>query len=312
MSDNNSGVGLSPSELLKSMENAKHLLKDVSGKFIVYPHGETWIADNNLLTNPKSHDGAVLFSEAFKGLMPAISSSGVINTGLTDEQARAFEVLMNLKPGTLSPYNKEFWSSPKRIIKVSKNGLKLDCDNNIQDKLTYLILKAHSYEFGPVAMSSVDAELNPFAQWVVKSQEKEAKNEVESHVIREKAYVRRMKMSDVEARDFLKVYQDKNGKTYKSMASNKSDLVLSTIYKIVDSDPKGFLELIDSPNFRDLVFIENLLENGLLKTVGLKVFTPEGESLGNNKYEAVQNLKTPEYQDVKISLKTRLDQIKKK
>jgi hypothetical protein len=310
MDNYNSGVDLTADSLLKSIADAKKVLNSVSGNYTVYPYGESWIASNTLLTNPKSHDGAVLFSDTYRGFMPSVNSGGVFNTGLTDEQARAFEIIMNLKIGTMSPYNKEYWSDVKKnLIKITKEGLKLNCDTNYNDKLTFLILKAHSFQNGPVAMSTVEAELNPFTQFIVKSDEKEAKEEINLFTLKRKAFSRYEKSSLSESKDFLKIY--KNGK-YRVRDNTKNELIEATMSKIVDTDPKGFIELIDSQNFKDLVFVEKLIENGLLKVVGIKILTPEGDLIGQDKNDAVNNLRSSEFQDVKISLKSKLEEISKR
>lgn len=289
-------------------ERAKEVLKDISGKFTILPVKESWIANNTLLSNPKKHDGAILFSGVFYLYSVPVGHGGIFLTGLNDKQQDAFEVLLNLKPGTLSPYNSFYWSNHKNYIKITKDGKKLDCDNVILDKLHYLNLKASAHEGGIVALSQMEVEMNPMCELLIKSDEKEAKINSEKLTVKSKAFARIRKASDKELRDYLRVYEKK----LKINNSTDFELVNSAILDIVDKFPETFLKNIDDPSFKDFVLMEDLMSNKIIRQTNSGITTADGQFLGKDLTEAVINLRLSENQDLKLGLVARLEQMNKK
>ena len=289
-------------------EKAKETLKDITGKFTVLPVKESWIASNTLLSNPKKHDGAILFSNVFYSYSVPITHGGVFVTGLNDKQQDAFEILMNLKPGTLSPYNSFYWGDKNNYIKITKDGKKLDCDNVILDKLHYLNLKASVFEGGIVALSKMEVDMNPMCELLIKSEEKEAKVNSEKLTLKSKAFARVRKASDKELRDYLRVYEKK----VKLNDTSDYELINGAILEIVDRSPEVFLKNIDDPSFKDFILLEDLMDNKIIRQTNSGISTADGQPLGKDLTEAVVNLRSPDKQELKLSLVARLDQIKKK
>lgn len=282
-----------------NLNPALRAIDEIKGKWILKPTKRTWLAN----LDPK-HDGAVMFSRTFASISPERDgATGLIKTGLTDTQARELEREMNLAQGTLSQYNQQYWSSFKLNVSVPSEGVVLDCDRSALDKLRYCFLKACS----KVAHNVVEAMENPLYEYVLTSEEAESKTDSEKFLIKKNAYKRLETMNLETQMDFLLVYKQNK---YKVTKTSTVDFIAAAIGKVLEEDPKGFLELIDDVNFKDYVFIRKCLSAGLLRQNGPSYVTLGGDVLGNSLEQAVYNLRTPEYNHIKISLLAKLDNAK--
>lgn len=272
-------------------------LDKIVGKYTVKPCKKTWLHS----LNPE-HDGAVLFSKSEIWIVPERSRSNqdIVITGLSKEEQAAFENEMNLLPGSMSPYNLNWWAKLSNIIKVSKEGLELDCDNNIKHKLWYKILMANS----KVAKNKEDLVFNSTADVVVSSKEQEARVDTQKIQIKSKAFAKYGSMSQDEKINFLKVF---DGGKYKVNNSSKPDLIESALGTIVDSRPNEFLATFDEPFYNDYVLFEDLLATNIVTRKGGRYFVNGGIELGASKEQVVSLLRSDEYQELKISLKAKLE-----
>ncbi len=279
----------------------RNILDSITGKYTVKPIKKTYLATEN----PK-HDGAVLYSKAFVLFQAGRFMNGLTNTGLTPELEQAFEKEMFKKPGTLSKYNSEFWST--YTIKIKREGTKLDCDNSIPDKLAYLVLKAEAEtEMGKVVMSEAEKQLNAFSEYIVLSDEVEARSKTKDLNIKMKAFAYLSTMSSEDWKDFLNVW--KEGK-YKINDSTKLNLIEAKVQEVVDEFPEQFLEIVNNPQYKDMIFLGKCFTNRLVNKIGSKYVTLEGETIGQTYLEAVSNLSAPDYNGVKGSLAIKLQAIK--
>lgn len=271
-------------------------IDNIKGKFILKPTRKTWLAN----LDPQ-HDGAVMFSRTFASISPERDAgTGLVKTGLTDQMARELEIAMNLGQGTLSQYNNTYWGSHKINVSVPSEGAVIDCDRSALDKLRYCYLKVSS----KVATSMVEALENPLYEFVLTSEEAENKNDSEKFMVKKNAYKKLESMNIETQMDFLSVYKQNK---YKVTKTSTVDFVTAAIGKVVEEDPKGFLELVEDPNFKDYVFLKKCMSAGLLRQNGTSYVTLGGDVLGNNLEQAVYNLRQPEYNTVKISLLAKLN-----
>jgi hypothetical protein len=271
-------------------------IDSIKGKFILKPTRKTWLAN----LDPQ-HDGAVMFSRTFASISPERDAgTGLVKTGLTDQMARELEITMNLGQGTLSQYNNTYWGSHKINVSVPSEGAVIDCDRSALDKLRYCYLKVSS----KVATSMVEALENPLYEFVLTSEEAENKNDSEKFMVKKNAYKKLETMNIETQMDFLSVYKQNK---YKVTKTSTVDFVTAAIGKVVEEDPKGFLELVEDPNFKDYVFLKKCMSAGLLRQNGTSYVTLGGDVLGNNLEQAVYNLRQPEYNTVKISLLAKLN-----
>ena len=274
-------------------------IDEIRGKWILKPTKKTWLAN----LDPQ-HDGAVMFSRTFASVSPERDgSTGLVKTGLTEQQARELEREMNLSQGSLSPYNSAYWSSHKINLSVPSEGAVIDCDRSALDKLRYCFLRVCS----KVAQNAMEAMENPLYEYVLTSEEAENKTDSEKFLIKKNAYKKLETLNLETQMDFLLVYKQNKHKVTKT---STIDFIAAAMGKVLEEDPKGFLELIDDPNFRDYVFLRKCLSAGILRQNGPSYVTLGGDVLGNSIEQAVGNLRTPEYNHIKIGLLAKLDNAK--
>lgn len=272
-------------------------LSKITGKYVVKPCRKSWLHNIN-----PDHDGAILFSRTQIWIVPErnVSNPDVVTTGLTKAEQLEFEQEMNLQPGSLSPYNKAFWSQLNNIIKVPKEGLQLDCDNNIKHKLWYKLLLVNS----KVAKTKEDLAVNSIADVVLTSTEQEAKIDTAKFKQKTLAYAKFAAMSQDDKINFLKVY---DGARFKVNNSTKPDLIDSTLGSIVDSRPAEFLSTFEDPFYKDFILVEDLLSANIITRKGGRYFATGGEELGQSKEQIISKLRSDEYQDFKINLISKLE-----
>lgn len=196
-------------------------LEKIVGIYTVKPVMETWLSNMSHLKEKRSMYPDNIFYSYTPELDP--NTKGVVITGLTAAQRQEFEQEMNLKPGTMSSYNLDFWST--YYIKIPEKGKTLNCNTVVKDKLDYILLRNNS----KVAQSMSDLPFKINAELVLTSEEVEKQVQSKEVGLKEKAYSKLSGMSLTERMDFLKVFDE--GK-YKVGKSAKPDFVHSAIGKL--------------------------------------------------------------------------------
>lgn len=265
------------------------------GRFTIKPYKKTWIDSMT-----KAGDNTGLFDGAITMLPPEIDPfTNIVRTGLSDEEARALETEMGLKVMDLSPYSK-FWSNFKMYATVKKDGAILDLDRSAIDKIRYAYLIIQK----KVSLSTVDALENGFVEYVILNADKES--EIGSKKIKIKLDAMKVlsEMTLTEQSDFLKVYEE--GK-YKLGKNATPDAILTKAGEIVDQYPAKFLELVKAPNYKAALFLQECMSIGAIRKSGGAYYIAGGEVLGKSYEDALNNLQKPEFQEVKISLKAKIE-----
>lgn len=243
---------------------------------------------------PDDHDGSIRYSRCFERItVQAQRGTGILSTGLTEDDERLLEKKMNMSTGTLSRYNKDYWN--KFYIDIPKEGKQLDLANP-DHELIYMVLTAHQR----VANSELERFDSPFAEYVMTSIEQEAKVENKKSKLKRKAYKRFSNMSTTEMSNVLKVM----GKRAGDDAS--VDFIEAELDKIVTETPREFLETVDDPTFEMRAFIDDCLKERILVKSGTKYTLPGGDVVGFNREQTVEYLQNPDNQEVYIDLKGKL------
>lgn len=243
---------------------------------------------------PDDHDGAIRYSKCFERLtVQAAKGTGVLNTGLSEDDEVRLEAKMHMAPGTLSKYNRDYWADFR--IDVPKDGKILNISNP-EDEVKYLVLKAHQR----VANSEMERFDTPFAEYVMTSDEQEAKVENQKSKLKRKAYKVFSNMSTTEMRDVLKVM----GKRAGDDAS--VDFVESHLDKIVTETPQDFLTTVEDPTFKMRAFIDDCLSARVLVKSGTKYVLPGGDVVGYTLEQAIEYLQNPDNQEVYLDLKGKM------
>jgi hypothetical protein len=246
---------------------------------------------------PPGHDGEVRFTNTYERLtVQRESSTGMLNTGLTEEDERRLEKLLRLKEGALSKYNPEFWDN--FYFNADAKGKTLDL-NNPNHELEYKVMLAHSF----FANSETERFDSPSARYVLTSAVEEAKIEGAKTKTRREAY---KKFSNMSTQELIDIHNVINPTKKLSVASN-IDLVQSAVEKIVIETPDLFLSTLGDTSFKMKAFIDKCIQAKLVVKAGPKYTLQGGERLGSTLAETLDYLNNPENQDVYISLKTKLE-----
>lgn len=243
---------------------------------------------------PDNHDGSIRYSKCFERLtVQAQKGTGVLNTGMTEDDEVRLETKMHMAPGTLSKYNRDYWTMFK--VDVPKEGLVLDL-NNPEDEVKYLVLKAHQR----VANSEMERFDSPFAEYVMTSQEQEAKVENQKSKLKRQAYKVFSSMSTTEMKDVLKVIGKRVGDDV------SVDFVEAQLDKYLTEDPKAFIDTVNDPTFKMRAFIDDCLSARVLVKSGTKYQLPGGDTVGFTLEQTIEYLQNPDNQEVYLDLKGKL------
>ena len=286
----------------------KRKIDEVTGVYILKPVNTTYLS-----VLDKNHDGSTLFSRAVVDFTPHRSANtGLIITGLSKEEAAELETALGYEAGSFNPYNyqdaqlkkkqgKFCWSN--YYIHIPKEGIVLDTDASDKAKLDYKLLLAHP----KTAKSMAEVAMDPFAQFVLYSKEGEAKVEKSKGDVKKKAYKKWDTLTLNEMYEFLNVY--KEGK-HRVSKDSTVEVINAEVGKIVEREPEKFLETVESPMYKDMVFLFNCVAVKAILKQGPKYILQGGDLLGNNFLEAVANLGTDDYNGVKVSLMNKLEAVK--
>lgn len=288
-----------------TVEEVTNPLDSITGKYFVKSVRKTWL--NSL--DPSVEQGRI-FDRAIYSYTVEYDHElrGAVKTGLTIEEQEAFENALAYKKGALSPFNLKrtekdsgdfSWADFR--ITIPSAGITLDADRSILDKLRVKVLMSGS----KVATSTSEYEISPVRyELLMVSKDAEAKISKKNSDQKKRAYLKFSDMSIQDMMDFLSVYEEGR---FKASADATPDWIEGQVSKIVDSEPKKFSELVDSPTYKTMIFIFRCINRNALYRQGSKYMTFSGEVLGNSLAEAVTNLQSDDYQGLKISLQTKLD-----
>jgi hypothetical protein len=288
------------------MESVKEKAIDkITGIYLVKPVRSTYLSQYD-----KNHNGAVMFDRAvFSYAVERDPSTGLVVTGLTDQEARELELEMGYKVGSLSPYNFKIpakdsgdFSWGTYSIKIPKEGLVINADNSAKEKLMLKVLMAGSR----VATSTLELSLKPsIYELLLTSTEDEAKIVKQQQSLKKKAYAKFATMSLEDMIDFLSVYDEGKHKVSKSATT---DFIEAEVGKIVDKEPEKFLDTVESDYYKTMIFLFKCLNAQLVYKQGSKyLLAAGGDIIGNTLLEAVLNLQSEDYQGIKISLISKLE-----
>ena len=243
---------------------------------------------------PEGHDGEFRYTHCFEDLVVPVDSRGHYITGLTEEEEREFEIKLHMDKGTLSRYNRDYWSRFR--IKVEKDGRTLDLSLT-SDALEYKVLQAMDI----VANSEAEKVDCPHAEYVLTSLEQEAKAESAIIKLKREAYKEfgGMNYKDMEA--FLKVI----GKRVSE--GTDGEILEAALGKEIEGDPANFLNIIKDPHFKMKVFIDDCRAAGAIVRMGSKYMLKGGDIIGYDLDETISYLSKDENQDVYRGLKSKID-----
>ena len=228
----------------------------------------------NGLTNDPEHIAYGGFDGSQREYTIGVDKTGrLVNPFSSDEERQFFEGVVNTN---LNVYEREnsYWNSYSfKIIKdpsIIKVGMEFDLSDPM-DMLNYKALLTNKRLICP-SMEEYNRNPNPFYDLVFVDEDyEETKSGVELDE-NKKIYMFYGKIEDspTKMKDFLNVYFMHNRKTKQATDGMSKEALQNEINKIIKEDRKGFLEIVDDPDYNTKIFI--------LRGIGVGAISKEGFS----------------------------------
>lgn len=248
---------------------------------------------------PKGHDGEFMFTDTVwsTDLRPEPGTNRY-KAILTEDERLVFERTLNLEPGSMSFYKKTgFW--PKFRVKLTKEGRTLNLSEPL-DYLEYLVLLADR-RIAPNWNAKYDSGEYKFA---LVDEEETIKDNVNKSDLNKKAYKYLGKIED-SVEDMTMVIRLASNKIVKS---KDLEFLQSEVQKIIDTNIKGFVEVMEDKSFGTKAFINKALDaKALDRTVKGGYALKGGDEIGRTLSETVEFLESNKNQDIFLKLKAQIE-----
>ena len=244
--------------------------------------------------DPKSGKVKPMFDNCEDKICPGLDKvTGILRTGLTEEEEREFEAKIGLETGALSKSG-SYWGLYS--ITIPEDGLTLNIENP-SDALAYKVLQADPN----VAESLQALRTHATAEYVMTNEGAEAKVSNNKRNVIAKAYASFAKLTQAETIDALYMF----GKDALNM---DFEVAQNRLGEILDENPAKFLDVIGDKLFKDKVWFMKLIKKGIVKKHGTGTGTNmplyyEDIMLGNGLEEAITFVKDKENQVIFRGLK---------
>lgn len=257
---------------------------------------------------PESHDGYFRYTGAQVYLCAQRNTkTGVMNTGLTEEDERHLETTMHLKPGELNKYNMDFWGDHKRsYLAVPKEGMTLNLDIP-KHMMWYKICLVNSN----VAKSEAEVPDKPTAIFVLTNPEVVAKEQNKKDSVERKAALSFAGLTSEDKRDVLAIYCIKTGtREGRPTRDSSEDWIDTILYKRLKDNPELFLEITLDPDRTTIATIDKFVNKKIWSVDRGKYFIYGTTDLvGANLNEAIEYYKDPYNNAQILEFRKKLDQI---
>jgi hypothetical protein len=238
--------------------------------------------------------GKQFFDQCAAVLSVNYNPLGILNTGLTQDDESRLEKSLGLPQGELSRSNIKYWS--EYTVKIPSDGLTLDLSLP-EHELQYKVLIAKN---STVAKSLQEAATKPKCQFVITSEESEASAEVDTKEYIPRAWAIYESKSVEEMKDILAAFG-------KNMHLSSNAVVKKALMNQIEADPKIFVETLNDPNFKNVVFINKLINNRVISKKGTS-FTFDGEVIATGVDGLIAYLASPVNQNILAAMSIRLKQ----
>jgi hypothetical protein len=182
--------------------------------------------------------------------------TGEVKTGLTKVEEEMWEDKLGYSKGTLAK-SSEFWKD--FFIPI---GLELKLDTDLPQHAFYLHVLNQKKN---IAKSIDDIKKNSSAEFVIFSEELEAKEENKKRKLKKEAYAKLNSMSPEDLRTFL------IAAGFKPYSMNP-EVLEDTVGRMAEENPSVFLTIANDEHIAEKVFLNNLVHVGVLTTKGGNYF----------------------------------------
>lgn len=228
----------------------------------------------------------IKYKNCFDYIAPYFTRSGSIYTGLTPEDEKYYEKALGYEEGHLSK-SSEFWKT--FCVKVGARGLLLD-DANPRQAMLIKFLSNHKR-----VATSLD-KMTAGKDYLLINREAEAIEANKINKVRREAIKEFDKLSLDQMRKCLRLF----GVGGADRMSN--ELVESTLFNLVDKQPKKFFEKwVDNKTKETEFLIEEAIAKGVIRRDRTQYFYGT-EMFADSLDEAVAYLDNKKNQDLKLSI----------
>ncbi len=217
-------------------------------------------------------------------------------TGLTKEQEKYYEQALHLKEGTLNR-NSEFWHTWN--VAIDAAGKRFN-DEEPKDALDILVLKQRK-----IIGYTLEDGKNPDVQYILTSEDHDAKVAIDTRTYKKKAFAFLDKMSEEDMANYLIA-------TNKKITGLSKDQIEALVGEEAELNPKRFLEIAQDEDKDLIVFINELVQNGIYtRKASAYVDKQSGDTIGFRLDSVVDYFKDPENQAYYVTLQKDLAKKKK-
>ena len=215
-------------------------------------------------------------------------------------QKEFFETELGTELNATLPTERNFWRSDRRgRVILTKEGAIFNLNRSL-DMLKYLILISNKMLISP---SYDERILKATYEFMV--------------VDEDKVTIKKLAEANVKADAFVKFAEITNSKQaiigfIKSLgrtipATATLDWLKSEVLTVIEKDPKYFLEIVNHPQYKDRIFVQEAIEAGALIRKGNKRYTLDNGSELGDITDVIMYLNNPDNQEVKMRVKGKID-----
>lgn len=254
-------------------------------------------------TYSKGHDGEFMYTGAEMSLpVPRDSKRKALIEILNPDEREAFENLFNLPKGAMNFYDVDnpYWA--KYRVKITKEGKTLDLSSPT-DFLEYRTLSANKSIIAPNWESR---NKNGEYKFALVDEDEQIKSEATKAEISKTAwkYYGKLEDSVEDMQNVLRLYGKKT-------TSNKLEFLRGEISKLIETDMKEFIRIMEDPKLKMKIFIDTAVMRGILDRTSTSGYALKGGvEIGRNIVEVIEFLESPRNQDIYLKIKAQVENSK--
>ena len=218
--------------------------------------------------------------------------------GMTQKEFFEKELGCDLNPTLKQEEN--FWRTDRRgRVVLTKEGAELDLSQPL-DMLKYLILLSNKNLICP---SYDERTLKATYEFMMVDEAKVIVKNLEEASVKADAYV---KFAEIIASKKATIGFIKSlGRTIPASATE--DWLKGEILKVIDNDAKYFLEIVNHPQYKERIFVQEAIEAGAIIRKGDKRYTLDNGAELGDLTDTVNYLLNPDNQEVKLRVKAKIE-----
>ena len=267
--------------------------------------------ESGMISDPKHVlYGGMADDAAMYITVPILASTGTYVNVLTNSEKEFLESIMGLEKNALSIYlkNDNFWENYMVRLVKGDNLIDLSIPD---DYIKYKVLLANKDLIAP-SISALNDTPKATYKFVIISENEEAREENKNLSATMEAYV---KLGEIqEDKDILKfVVETVDGRPLSR--DSKLTYIKAQAYKLIQANPKLFLQVCNDPLLKTKVLISRCINYGVIAKRGDFLYTADTNTpLCENGEDpvfsvAARYLNAPKHQDLKFSIEAKLKNV---